>query len=160
MRGMHFDTGKTFLLPSAMIGIRQLVKLFKSFEGIVGLVTGHTDRQGRDGVDASRDPPAVEFNRALSNERADVIKAFLLDDADAWMNQINERAFGTRTSTRLTVVVDAGRRMLECRAPLPGSAYGTSIPALFEKLQFDPENSENVTLVFRHGYLTIGHGFG
>ena len=95
MRGMHFDTGKTFLLPSAMIGIRQLVKLFKSFEGIVGLVTGHTDRQGRDGVDASRDPPAVEFNRALSNERADVIKAFLLDDADAWM-----RFYGQSTHSR------------------------------------------------------------
>ena len=74
MRGMHFDTAKTFLLPSAMTGIRQLVKIYKSFENIVGLVNGHTDKQG----DAS-------YNRGLSNERADSIKAFLTDDADTWM---------------------------------------------------------------------------
>ena len=84
MKGMHFDTGKTFLLPSAMVGIRQLVKLFESFEGLTGLVTGHTDRQGRGGADASTVAGAVEFNRDLSNERAAILKAFLLEQAETW----------------------------------------------------------------------------
>ncbi len=73
LKGMHFETAKTFLLPSAMHGIRELVKLYQSFEGIVGLITGHTDKQG-----------AAEYNRCLSQERADAIKAFLVDDLDAW----------------------------------------------------------------------------
>ncbi|HYS08601.1 MAG TPA: phage baseplate assembly protein V [Myxococcales bacterium] len=89
MRGMHFDTAKTFLLPSAMIGIRQLVKLYKSFEGIVGLVNGHTDKQG----DAA-------YNRGLSNERAEALKAFLTDDANTWMKWYgtmpNSKSWGIR----------------------------------------------------------------
>ncbi|HYV67554.1 MAG TPA: carboxypeptidase regulatory-like domain-containing protein, partial [Myxococcales bacterium] len=78
LSGLNFDTNKTFLLPQAMTGIRQLVKLYKSFEGIQGLIDGHTDKQ----------PPKVgetfEFNRKLSVERAESIAAYLTDDAQAW----------------------------------------------------------------------------
>jgi N-acetyl-anhydromuramyl-L-alanine amidase AmpD/outer membrane protein OmpA-like peptidoglycan-associated protein len=74
MHGMHFDTDKTFLLPTAMVGIRQLVKLYKSFQGITALVNGHTDVHG-----------TVDHNRGLSVERAESIKAFLLDDVETWM---------------------------------------------------------------------------
>ncbi|HET9991800.1 MAG TPA: carboxypeptidase regulatory-like domain-containing protein [Kofleriaceae bacterium] len=73
MKGLHFETAKTFLLPSAMHGIRELVKLFKSFDNLVGIVNGHTDKQG----------PAA-YNRSLSEERADSIRAFLADDFGAW----------------------------------------------------------------------------
>src|SRR5205823_10725807 len=45
LSGLNFETNKSFLLPPAMTGIRQLVKLFNSFEGIQGLVNGHTDKQ-------------------------------------------------------------------------------------------------------------------
>jgi peptidoglycan hydrolase-like protein with peptidoglycan-binding domain/phage baseplate assembly protein gpV len=78
LSGLNFETNKTFLLPQAMTGIRQLVKLFKSFEDIQGLVNGHTDKQ----------PPKFgdpfEFNRKLSVERADAIAAYLTDDVEAW----------------------------------------------------------------------------
>src|SRR5262249_15548646 len=37
LSGLNFETNKTFLLPQAMTGIRMLVKLYKSFEGIEGL---------------------------------------------------------------------------------------------------------------------------
>jgi len=78
LSGLNFETNKTFLLPQAMTGIRQLVKLYTSFEGIQGLVDGHTDKQ----------PPKTgdtfEFNRKLSIERAEAIAAYLTDDAEAW----------------------------------------------------------------------------
>ena len=78
LSGLNFETNKTFLLPTAMTGIRQLVKLFRSFDGIQGLVNGHTDKQ----------PPkfgdSFEFNRKLSVERAQAIGAYLTDDVEAW----------------------------------------------------------------------------
>jgi outer membrane protein OmpA-like peptidoglycan-associated protein len=77
LSGLNFDTDKTFLLPSAMVGIRQLVKLFKSFEGLLAVVDGHTDKQLKPGA-------SQEVNRTLSVERAESVKAFLLDDAQAW----------------------------------------------------------------------------
>lgn len=78
LSGLNFETNKTFLLPQAMTGIRQLVKLYTSFEGIQGLVNGHTDRQ----PSKSGDP--FELNRKLSVERAEAIAAYLTDDVDAW----------------------------------------------------------------------------
>jgi phospholipase C len=78
LSGLNFDTNKTFLLPEAMTGIRQLVKLYKSFEGIEGLVDGHTDKQPPKSGDS------FEFNRKLSVERAESIAAYLTDDAEAW----------------------------------------------------------------------------
>ncbi len=100
MRGMHFETAKTFLLPTAMIGIKQLVKLYKSFEGIVALITGHTDIHG-----------PVDYNRGLSQERADSIKAFLLDDAAGWMKWYagmpSSDRWGLREDQHMLSAVDA-----------------------------------------------------
>jgi outer membrane protein OmpA-like peptidoglycan-associated protein/phage baseplate assembly protein gpV len=84
LTGMHFDTGKTFLLPSAMDGMRRLVELYGSFKEISGLVNGHTDRQGKGGVDAAKDPGAAALNLGLSNERAEAVKAFLLQKPGDW----------------------------------------------------------------------------
>ena len=77
LSGLNFETNKTFLLPAAMTGIRQLVKLFNSFEGIVALVNGHTDAQLLPGF-------TPEHNRGLSVERSEAIASFLEDDAAAW----------------------------------------------------------------------------
>ncbi len=77
LSGLNFETNKTFLLPSAMTGMQQLVKLFKSFDGLVALVNGHTDKQLKKGF-------SPEVNRTLSVERSDSMKAFLQDDAQAW----------------------------------------------------------------------------
>jgi outer membrane protein OmpA-like peptidoglycan-associated protein/phage baseplate assembly protein gpV len=101
LRGMHFDTDKTFLNPSALVGIRQLVKVYKSFEGLTALINGHTDKQG-----------AAEYNRGLSEERAKSIKAFLLDDVDTWMSSYGSKSFGKSWGTHedqqmLTAILDS-----------------------------------------------------
>ncbi len=72
--GMLFETDKTFLLPSAMPGIRRLKELYDDHVGKTVLVSGHADRAG-----------AAAHNLALSVERAQAIAAFLQDDVDDWL---------------------------------------------------------------------------
>lgn len=74
MQGMLFDTNKSFLLPSAMIGIRKVVKVYEENPGGEMVVAGHTDRVA--------DPA---YNDVLSLERAKSVVAFLKDDVEAWM---------------------------------------------------------------------------
>ena len=72
--GMLFDTDKTFLLPSAMTGIRRLKQLYDEHMAKTALVSGHTDRAGK-----------TDHNLALSVERARAVAAFLQDDVDDWL---------------------------------------------------------------------------
>jgi hypothetical protein len=74
LTGVLFETAKTFVLPSAMHGIRQLVRFYNDHPGVHVLVSGHTDTQG----------PA-DYNRGLSMERAEAVKLYLVDDAQGWM---------------------------------------------------------------------------
>lgn len=89
LRGLHFETDKTFLLPTAMRGIRQLRKLYDSFGALAVLVSGHTDTVG-----------AAAYNRGLSEERAVSIAGFLTENADAWLANYqppaHSKAWGTR----------------------------------------------------------------
>lgn len=71
--GMHFDTNKCFLLPSAMKGIRRVRTLYLEKDGLELLVVGHTDDTGK-----------VSYNEQLSLERAESVLAFLRDDVGAW----------------------------------------------------------------------------
>jgi N-acetyl-anhydromuramyl-L-alanine amidase AmpD/peptidoglycan hydrolase-like protein with peptidoglycan-binding domain len=71
---MHFDTDKSFLLPSSVSGVRNIVKFFHRHPGASGLVNGHTDLVG----DAA-------YNLQLSNERAAAVAAYLLDKVDDWL---------------------------------------------------------------------------
>ncbi len=71
--GMYFDTNKSFLLPTAMPGIRGIKQLYDQHPSSHLLVVGHTDTTG--------DP---WYNDPLSLERADSVAAFLTDDVDAW----------------------------------------------------------------------------
>lgn len=73
LTGAHFETNKTFLLPSAMQGIRELRGLQESFGALSVLVTGHTDTVG----DAA-------YNLGLSVERAEAIAAFLTNAVADW----------------------------------------------------------------------------
>lgn len=72
--GMLFDTDKTFLLPSAMAGIRRLKQLYDEHLAKTALVSGHADRAGD-----------TDHNLALSVERAQAVAAFLKDDVDDWL---------------------------------------------------------------------------
>jgi outer membrane protein OmpA-like peptidoglycan-associated protein len=74
MTGMYFDTNKSFLLPSALVGMAKLVSLYAENPRGDLLVVGHTDTTG--------DP---DYNATLSLERAKSVVAFLQDDSDAWL---------------------------------------------------------------------------
>src|SRR5262249_2288873 len=101
LSGIHFETNKTFLLPSAMTGIRQLASIYKSFGTPSVLVTGHTDTVGD-----------AEYNRGLSVERAESIAAFLVDDVDRWMQnykpQKHSAAWGVREDQLMLATLPQG----------------------------------------------------
>src|SRR5262249_49372999 len=71
--GMFFDTDKTFLLPSAMHGIRGIRRQYDLHPDSNLLIVGHTDTAGRE-----------QHNSSLSLERADAIAAYLTNDVPAW----------------------------------------------------------------------------
>jgi outer membrane protein OmpA-like peptidoglycan-associated protein len=73
LTGFLFETDKTFLLPSAMNGIRGLKSFYDEHPGLAVLVSGHTDTVG-----------PTDYNRGLSAERADMIAAFLRNDVATW----------------------------------------------------------------------------
>ena len=101
MSGIHFETNKTFLLPSAMAGMRQLASLYNSFGALSVLVTGHTDTVS----DAA-------YNRGLSVERAESIAAYLTDDVDTWMKSYQPRphsaAWGVREDQLMLATLPQG----------------------------------------------------
>jgi outer membrane protein OmpA-like peptidoglycan-associated protein len=72
--GFHFDTGATFLLPSAIPNVRAVRELYARYGGSHLLVVGHTDAT-EEHDDAS----------ALSLERAETTAAYLAEDVDAWL---------------------------------------------------------------------------
>lgn len=95
LTGLLFETDKAFLKPEAMTGIRMLKKLYASFPNLVVLVSGHTDRVG-----------GAQHNLGLSEERADSVRHFLVDDADEWMKwyagkKPNSKKWGTREDQHL-----------------------------------------------------------
>jgi outer membrane protein OmpA-like peptidoglycan-associated protein len=71
--GMHFDSNKCFLKPSAMRGIRRVVDVYAAIPNGNVLILGHTDTVYEEG-----------WNLDLSLERAEAVRAFLKDDAAAW----------------------------------------------------------------------------
>ena len=67
--GYLFDSDKTFLLPNALGCAKELLALCDEHPTTSMLVIGHTDDTGSE-----------EHNRALSEERAIVVAAFLAKD--------------------------------------------------------------------------------
>jgi len=99
LRGMQFDTDKTFLLPTALESVAWLADIYRE-SGLKGksgtaldssgrpktlaYVVGHTDTSGK-----------RDHNRKLSLERAQSVAAYLLDDVDSWLAQFE---YANRTS--------------------------------------------------------------
>lgn len=73
LTGMLFETDKSFLLPSAMPGIKELKRFYDDHPGVEVMVSGHADRAG-----------SASYNLTLSVERAEAIEAFLQDQVDKW----------------------------------------------------------------------------
>jgi len=74
LKGMFFDTNKSFLLPASTAVFERLRSIYAENEPADLLVVGHADTTG----DASVNDP-------LSLERADNTRAFLEDDVDTWL---------------------------------------------------------------------------
>jgi len=72
--GMYFDLNKCFLLPTAMVGIRGIKKLYDENPGSKLLVVGHTDTLS-----------GAWYNDPLSVERAESVAAYLTDNVNAWL---------------------------------------------------------------------------
>lgn len=89
LTGFLFETDKTFLLPSAMRGIRGLVNYYRAHPEMTLVVTGHTDTVG----DAA-------YNVALSEERAKSVAHYLKDEVDPWLacyqGSAHSKIWGTR----------------------------------------------------------------
>jgi peptidoglycan hydrolase-like protein with peptidoglycan-binding domain len=71
---MLFDVDKTFLLPGAMRGIRELKRYYDEHPGTEVLIVGHTDSTGD-----------ISYNVKLSRERAQAMASFLRDQVDDWL---------------------------------------------------------------------------
>ncbi len=74
IRGMLFDTNRSFLLPSALEQLPRLTALYADHPQSTLLLVGHTDTTGE-----------PDFNDPLSLERAQSVAAFLADDVDTWL---------------------------------------------------------------------------
>lgn len=74
-----FDTNKTFLLPSALTHLREVVRLYQRRADSKLLIVGHTDASGD-----------ADVNDPLSLARAQSVRAFLCDDVDAWLAYYDE----------------------------------------------------------------------
>ena len=88
--GAFFDTSKSFLLPSAMGGIRGMRRQYDDHPRATILVVGHTDTAGPD-----------DYNDALSLERAKAVAALLKNDVAAWEawfddDKADEKRWGPR----------------------------------------------------------------
>ncbi|MBC8070173.1 MAG: hypothetical protein IAG13_17700 [Deltaproteobacteria bacterium] len=72
--GFHFDTGATFLLPTAIPNIRAVRELYEAHGGSDLLIVGHAD--------------AAEeraYATALALERAEITRAYLGEDVESWL---------------------------------------------------------------------------
>jgi outer membrane protein OmpA-like peptidoglycan-associated protein len=102
LTGMHFDTSKSFVLPTAMQGIGKLRRIFTQHPHSTLYVIGHTDKQSDD-----------TYNQKLSEERAAAVQAFVTDDVETWMGWYGslvswEKVWGTLEDRyMLSAVVDA-----------------------------------------------------
>lgn len=85
-RGYLFDTRKSFLMPRAAKRLLATVTWWKDRAPSHLLIAGHTDVTGEQTV-----------NDALSQERADAVKAFLEQDVAAWLAFYDKQdAWGSR----------------------------------------------------------------
>ncbi len=88
MRGLLFDTNKSFLLPTAQEALQKIRAIYEANNPSELLIVGHTDTTAQ-----------PDINDPLSKERADSMKAYLEDDVDTWLDNYNlsgKKCWGSR----------------------------------------------------------------
>jgi len=87
MRGMVYDLGKTFPLPSALDSLKKIRRLYEKNNPGKLLIVGHADTNS-----------PTDGNEVLSVERAKAMREFLLDDVDGWLKRYgsDHREWGNR----------------------------------------------------------------
>ncbi len=78
-----FDTGKYELKPAATSALQQVGDLLKSHPDLPILIEGHTDSVGR-----------PQANQTLSENRANSVKSWLIDNAEVPATRITTKGFG------------------------------------------------------------------
>lgn len=79
IKGMLFDTSKSFLLPNAIPHLPRLTALYQNGRDSKLLLVGHTDTTGD-----------ADVNDPLSLARAEAVAAFLRDDPEPWQSSRDE----------------------------------------------------------------------
>jgi outer membrane protein OmpA-like peptidoglycan-associated protein len=102
LRGMLFDTNKTFLLPTAVPALKHMRETYEQNPHSQLLIVGHADTTGE---------PSI--NDPLSRDRARSMRAYLQDDVETWLANYDapgKQKWGTRED-RLMISAAAGFRL-------------------------------------------------
>jgi outer membrane protein OmpA-like peptidoglycan-associated protein len=115
MTGAFFDSNKTFLLPSAIPVMRNLVALHEEKAAKQVLIVGHTD--------TTAEP---SYNDPLSLDRAKAVTAFLQADVEAWYKWYEQstpakQRWGKREDMAMLGALPDGAQHLA--APKPVKSY-------------------------------------
>jgi len=123
LTGLLFESDKTFLLPVAMKGIRGLIDYYNAHPHMSLVVTGHTDRIGD-----------TEYNRALSDERAQQVGHFLKDEVDPWLQcyagSPHSKPWGTREDQYMLSAVKDEAHQSFYDGPVHGRLDAATIDAV------------------------------
>lgn len=99
MRGMLFDTNKSFLLPTARDSLARLRRLYEANNPSQLLIVGHTDTTSE---------PAI--NDPLSEARAESVHQYLIEDVDGWLKNYDSdqksKKWGNREDRLMMLTVD------------------------------------------------------
>ncbi len=79
VRGLVFDTNKTFILNSAVDAFKRIREVYKDNNPSELLIVGHTDTTAQAWV-----------NDPLSLKRAEAVEQYLKDDVEAWLNNYSD----------------------------------------------------------------------
>ncbi|MGH1341634.1 MAG: hypothetical protein ACRBN8_08800 [Nannocystales bacterium] len=150
--GFFFDLEKSFVLPSAMDGIRKIVDEYARCEGFSVLAVGHTDTAG-----------AASYNMDLSLERAMNLLAFLQDDTSAWLAMYDDsvaasRRWGCLEDLHMLRALGFSGRIAEFQTAQAIEDDGIIGPITREKLVQSYMGLDETTLPA--GVTSVAHGCG
>lgn len=83
LHGLRFESGKAEIPPQSFPILDKVIRAVKALPGSQVVIEGHTDSQGR-----------AEINKRLSQERAQAVRAYLVDEAGIEPHRITAIGYG------------------------------------------------------------------